>query len=84
MAIQLEDLKKKQAADNEINWITASFMTLFHLGAIAALFFFTWKAFFLALALWWIAGGFGIPLDVDQSFEWLVSALLKGLSAVRS
>ena len=24
------------------------------------------------------AGGFGIPLDVDKSFEWLVSALLKG------
>ena len=28
-----------------------------------------------------IAGGFGIPLDVDKSFEWLVSALLAGLSA---
>lgn len=27
-----------------------------------------------------IAGGFGIPLDVDRSFNWLVSALLKGLS----
>jgi AcrR family transcriptional regulator len=27
-----------------------------------------------------IAGGFGIPLDVDRSFDWLVSALLKGLS----
>ena len=31
-----------------------------------------------------IAGGFGIPLDVDKSFEWLVSALLAGLSALRS
>ncbi len=31
-----------------------------------------------------IAGGFGIPLDVDKSFEWLVSALLKGLSPTRS
>jgi AcrR family transcriptional regulator len=30
-----------------------------------------------------IAGGFGIPLDVDKSFEWLVSALLKGLSPRR-
>jgi AcrR family transcriptional regulator len=28
-----------------------------------------------------IAGGFGIPLDVDKSFDWLVSALLKGLPA---
>jgi len=28
-----------------------------------------------------IAGGFGIPLNVDKSFDWLVSALLKGLSS---
>jgi len=31
-----------------------------------------------------IAGGFGIPLDVDKSFDWLVSALLNGLSSSRS
>jgi AcrR family transcriptional regulator len=31
-----------------------------------------------------IAGGFGIPLDVDKSFDWLVSALLAGLSAACS
>jgi AcrR family transcriptional regulator len=31
-----------------------------------------------------IAGGFGIPLEVDKSFDWLVSALLAGLSAARS
>jgi AcrR family transcriptional regulator len=31
-----------------------------------------------------IAGGFGIPLDVDKSFEWLVSALLAGLLAACS
>ena len=31
-----------------------------------------------------IAGGFGIPLDIDKSFDWLVSALLKGLSQPRS
>jgi len=30
-----------------------------------------------------IAGGFGIPLDVDKSFDWLVSALLKGLSSAQ-
>ncbi len=42
----LDDLEKKSAADNEINWVTASFMIAFHVGAIAALFFFTWKALF--------------------------------------
>jgi len=31
-----------------------------------------------------VAGGFGIPLDVDKSFEWLVSALLKGLLSSRA
>jgi hypothetical protein len=27
--------------DNQVNWITAFFMAAFHIGAIAALFFFT-------------------------------------------
>ena len=31
-----------------------------------------------------IAGGFGIPLDVDKSFEWMVTALLKGLESASS
>jgi stearoyl-CoA desaturase (delta-9 desaturase) len=62
VAIQLEDLKKKQAADNEVNWITASFMMLFHLGAIAALFLFTWKAFFVAAFFWWLATSVGIGM----------------------
>jgi AcrR family transcriptional regulator len=31
-----------------------------------------------------IAGGFGIPLDVDKSFEWLISALIEGLASSRT
>jgi AcrR family transcriptional regulator len=31
-----------------------------------------------------IAGGFGVPLDVDKSFDWLVTALLAGLAAACS
>lgn len=27
------------------------------------------------------AGGFGIPLDVDESFEWLVATLLRGIES---
>jgi WHG domain-containing protein len=27
------------------------------------------------------AGGFGIPVDVDKSFEWMVTALLSGLES---
>jgi hypothetical protein len=33
--------------------LTAAFMAAFHIGAIAALFFFTWKALIVAVVLWW-------------------------------
>ena len=35
--MELEDLERPQAAKDEINWVTAIFMALFHVGAIAAL-----------------------------------------------
>src|SRR5688500_13992914 len=38
-----------------INWVTASFMVSLHLGAIAALFMFTWPAWAATLVLWWVA-----------------------------
>ena len=60
--MQLEDLGKTQSAKNEVNWVTAIFMALFHVGAVAALFFFTWKALFVAIALWWVAGSLGIGM----------------------
>ena len=60
--MQLEDLEKRQAANGEINWVTTTFMSLFHIGAIAALFFFTWKALFVAMFLWWVSGSLGIGM----------------------
>ena len=39
MAMDLEVLDRKAAGDDEVNWVTAIFMGLFHVGAIAALFF---------------------------------------------
>jgi fatty-acid desaturase len=38
------------------------FLFLFHVGAIAALFTFSWKALLLALALWWVAESLGIGM----------------------
>jgi hypothetical protein len=35
-----------------IIWTTTLFMIAFHVGAIAALFFFTWEALALAAVLW--------------------------------
>jgi len=50
----------------DFNWNTAIFMTLFHLGAIAALFMFTWKALGVALLLWWVAGSLGVGIGYHR------------------
>ena len=62
MGVELTDLERRPAARDEINWVTASFMMMFHLGAIAALFFFSWKAFLVAVVLWWMATSLGIGM----------------------
>jgi fatty-acid desaturase len=49
-----------------INPLTTFFMVLFHIGAIAALFMFSWKALALALVLWWIAGSLGIGMGYHR------------------
>ena len=64
--MQLDALGKKPAGDNEINWITAVSMLLFHIGAVAALFFFTWKAFFVAILLYWVSGSLGIGMGYHR------------------
>jgi sn-1 stearoyl-lipid 9-desaturase len=56
----IEILTKKQKAQGEVNWVTAIFMGLFHIGAIAALFFFSWKPVMVAAILWWVATSLGI------------------------
>src|SRR3954451_17628306 len=56
------DLGKEHASEDGVNWGTATAMALFHIGAIAALFFFTWKALFVAMFLWWISGSLGIGM----------------------
>ncbi|MGH9968684.1 MAG: acyl-CoA desaturase [Pyrinomonadaceae bacterium] len=51
---------------SSINWITASFMIIFHLGAIAALFMFSWKALAVSVLLWWISGSLGIGMGFHR------------------
>ena len=38
----------------------------FHIGAVAALFFFTWKALLVAIVLWWISGSLGIGMGYHR------------------
>jgi fatty-acid desaturase len=41
-------------------------IAFFHIGAIAALFFFTWKALLVAGFLWWISGSLGIGMGYHR------------------
>ena len=49
-----------------INWQTVIAFSIFHAGAIAALFFFTWPAFLAALALYWLSIGLGIGMGYHR------------------
>jgi fatty-acid desaturase len=47
-------------------WVTTLTMVAFHAGAVAALFLFSWKAFLLAMILWWVAGSLGIGIGYHR------------------
>jgi fatty-acid desaturase len=49
-----------------VNWITAGFMVVFHVLAIAAFWFFSWQNVLVALVLHWFAVGFGISLGYHR------------------
>jgi fatty-acid desaturase len=49
-----------------INWTSVIAFAVFHCGAVAAVFFFTWPAFFTALALYWISLSFGIGMGYHR------------------
>jgi len=60
------DRSYRTKKDLAFNWITTIAMVVFHLGAVAALFFFSWKGLFLAIALWWVAGSWGIGMGYHR------------------
>jgi len=62
MDTSLDVLRKKQAGRDQVNWVTAIFTAIFHTGALLAPFFFTWKAIFVSMFLWWISGSLGIGM----------------------
>src|SRR3954471_5046394 len=49
-----------------VSKLTTFFMVAFHIGAIAALFFFSWTNLLLAAILWWVAGSLGIGLSYHR------------------
>ena len=49
-----------------ISFLTTFFMAAFHIGAIAALFMFTWKGVAVAAVLWWMTGSLGIGMGYHR------------------
>jgi stearoyl-CoA desaturase (delta-9 desaturase) len=49
-----------------LNWITTVILVMLHIGAIAALFMFNWKAFAVAVFLYWVATGLGISMGYHR------------------
>src|ERR1044071_9803639 len=49
-----------------INWHTAIFMGLLHIGAVAALFVFSWQALVAAIVLWWISASLGVGMGFHR------------------
>ncbi len=52
----------RSTQSDKMNWPSTIVFTLFHVGAIAALFFFTWKALFLSILLYVMAINMGIGM----------------------
>jgi stearoyl-CoA desaturase (delta-9 desaturase) len=54
------------AEPRKINWTNSIAFGLFHLGALAALFVFSWKALAVALFLFWMCTGLGISMGYHR------------------
>ena len=65
MQTALEVVTQKSKREH-INQVTTIALILFHLGALAALFMFSWKALLITAALYWIAIGLGIGMGYHR------------------
>jgi stearoyl-CoA desaturase (delta-9 desaturase) len=51
---------------DKVAWVTASFMTAFHIGAVVALFNFTWSGLAVLLATYYVSIVFGIGMSYHR------------------
>jgi stearoyl-CoA desaturase (delta-9 desaturase) len=59
-------LARDKTFTQPISPLTTFFMLMFHIGAVAALFMFSWKALALAVFLWWVSGSLGIGMSYHR------------------
>ena len=60
--LQFDSVRNDQPSNHRLNWSIAPVLMLFHVGAVAALFFFSWKLLFVAIFLYWVTGGLGLGI----------------------
>jgi fatty-acid desaturase len=60
------NIDSRSPKGGRMNWPTAIVMGLFHVGAIAALFMFSWRDFAVAIFLLWLATGLGISMGYHR------------------
>ncbi|AXC14749.1 Fatty acid desaturase [Acidisarcina polymorpha] len=56
----------RHLARKKINWMTTAFMVAFHVGAVAALFMFSWKALIVSVVLYFFAINVGIGMGYHR------------------
>ena len=49
-----------------IKWNATVFMALFHVGAVATLFMFSWRALLVSVLLWWISASLGVGMGFHR------------------
>jgi len=59
-------LKHDRTFSQPVNWGVTAIMVGLHLCALAAVFFFTWKALIVALVMWLVAGSLGIGMGFHR------------------
>ena len=64
-ATQISELGTARKTER-LNWTTTVVMAMFHVGAIAALFFFSWKALAVSAAIYWVTIGLGISMGYHR------------------
>ena len=65
-AMRLPFASRDRTFTQPVVWVTSLIFVALHAGAIAALFFFTTKAFLIAMCLWWVAGSLGIGIGYHR------------------
>lgn len=59
-------LKEDKTFSQPVNWGMTTIMVALHLAALAAVFFFTWKALVVSIVMWWVAGSLGIGMGYHR------------------